>query len=712
MPYRRDIDGLRAIAVLSVILSHAGFEQFKAGIVGVDMFFVISGFLITGIILGQQQRGEFRLRDFYERRARRILPALALILVCTTVAAWLFQLPWELTRFGQSLVSVVTFSSNIYFYLTTNYFSPSAETQPLIHTWSLAVEEQFYVLYPLLLIALHRFSRRTIFNSLVSLLLASSVLWVLVHDVNAPFAFYMLPTRGWQLLLGAVVAVRMSQQATMSAPHEAGVGALSLVGLLLLAIAVTGTASNGMNQHGVLLQSTLATVGTGLVLAFGRAGNLTFLVLSTRPLAFIGLISYSAYLWHQPVFALARQLSQSEPSTPTMIGLIGFVFLLATISWKYIEIPFRRPAKASLRQMAWTLLPALGLCLCFGLMAHARKGELWRHPTELAQVFKALNVSLNCSEKQKFENPSGLACRIGTRSTPPRTAIWGDSHARALAQGIQALQSPPRKSIMVYTMSGCAPVIGEHRPTDTNDDIDCRNFNQRVLREITAGSIATVVLVARWATSIEPPYLDQETWVTGLDGARLEKRPKAMMVSTELEKARYLESDLRQTAKALLARNKKVALLLPWPEMPWDVPGRAFNQMRLSKPDELVLNPPILARQAVNSRQARTRDVIMGLAAELQIPTIDPLLVLCDEIACQTGLGKDLWYWDDDHLSVTGISRLFQLKIIRELFASPADTTTELDPIADALVTELKGLDSSSFQYRLIKTGGVSSLLR
>lgn len=359
--YRPEIDGLRALAVLPVLAFHAGFDAFGGGFVGVDVFFVISGYLITGILLKELDAGRFSLLSFYERRARRILPALiAVMLVCLPAAA-LLLLPRDLEDFTQSLVAVASFSSNILFWLESGYFDRTAELKPLLHTWSLAVEEQFYILFPLLLLALWQAPRVRLLAVLglafgVSLGLAE---WGARAFPSA--AFYLLPTRAWELLLGVFCAIWLHHRGTSFAPG-AGVQVLGLAGLALIAAAVLlfdhDTRFPGM-------PALLPTVGTGLIILCAVPGTLVHALLRQRLLVGIGLISYSAYLWHQPLFAFVRYASPEEPAPLLMGALLLAVLPLAWVSWRFIEHPFRHPgrisARAVLRGGALAGIACLGL---------------------------------------------------------------------------------------------------------------------------------------------------------------------------------------------------------------------------------------------------------------------------------------------------------------------------------------------------------------
>ncbi len=300
MKYRREIDGLRALAVLPVILFHAGIQGFSGGYVGVDVFFVISGYLITSIILAEREAGSFTLAGFYERRARRILPALYVMAAACIPFAYLWMLPGDLVEFSQSLMAVAAFASNILFWRQTDYFAAATQLKPLLHTWSLAVEEQYYMVFPLLLLAAWRFGRRKLLALLATALLISLAVaqWGVTHRPAA--TFYLLPTRGWELLVGALAAFYLSgRRPEVDRWRELKASA----GVALIAYGVfmfgEGTPFPGLN-------ALVPTAGAVLIILFADAGTYVGKLLGSRAFVGIGLVSYSAYLWHQPILAFAK----------------------------------------------------------------------------------------------------------------------------------------------------------------------------------------------------------------------------------------------------------------------------------------------------------------------------------------------------------------------------------------------------------------------
>ncbi|MCC6242660.1 MAG: acyltransferase [Gemmatimonadaceae bacterium] len=346
MVYRREVDGLRAIAVLPVILFHAGIPAFRGGFVGVDVFFVISGYLITSILLAELREGAFSILRFYERRARRILPALFVVMLTCVPVAWLLLPAYDLVSFSKSLAAVSTFSSNLFFWGEGGYFETATELKPLLHTWSLSVEEQYYVFFPPFLMAFWRLRQRRLVILLVALFGISITLaeWASTRRPSA--AFFLLPTRGWEILLGAFAAFhlvdRLPVRESRIVDELAGWTGLGLVAFAIF----TFTARTPFPG----LYALVPTVGTVLIILFASEHTLIGRVLGNPLLVGVGLVSYSAYLWHQPLLAFSRyrvpELGSSE-----VAGLIAAVFVLATLTWRYVETPLRSKSSLSRRSL-------------------------------------------------------------------------------------------------------------------------------------------------------------------------------------------------------------------------------------------------------------------------------------------------------------------------------------------------------------------------
>lgn len=385
--YRPEIDGLRALAVIPVILFHAGFTAFNGGYVGVDVFFVISGFLITRIILNEINENTFTFMDFYERRARRIMPALFSVMFFSFIAAWFTLNSSMMKSFCQSILYVLAFISNIFFCNQGNdYFAGNSELMPLLHTWSLAVEEQFYIFFPIFLIVMIRFKKSLLFASLCIITAVSLIASEWGINNKPVFTFYMLPTRMWELTIGSLIAyLSLKDKNVLSKITQSLVAcqALSLLGLILILSSIF-TFSKETPFPG--LTALPSTVGTALIIISANSKTLVGKLLSLKPFVFIGLLSYSAYLWHQPILAYARILSYEEIKAPTTLSLIALTFVLSYLTWKYIETPFRNKKRFT-RTQIFTLT---GLCSVIffvaGGLGHYKEGFKTRYAVTKFQI--------------------------------------------------------------------------------------------------------------------------------------------------------------------------------------------------------------------------------------------------------------------------------------------------------------------------------------
>ncbi len=390
MDYRREIDGFRAIAVLPVMLFHAGFDWCPGGYLGVDVFFVISGYLITSIILHEIRAGTFSLLRFYERRARRILPALLLVMAISLPLSWHFMLPDDFENFGQSLAATALFGNNVLLWLTSGYFALANDFKPLMHTWSLGVEEQFYLLFPALVLALGGASRRRLVVAISGLAMLSLALAQRL-GADAPIAAYLLlPTRVWQLMLGALAAL-LHIHGRADVASRPVVEALSLVGF---GAVVAAFVLHSAESARLLVPALVAASGAILVILFASPSTMVGRFLASGWLVGLGLISYSAYLWHQPLFAFARLASLEEPSRWLFSGLIVTALALAALTWRFVERPFRnrqtiaaKPALLSIGILSSTLAG-------IGIAIHANAGFV-RSWKELEVDIRSADLRLN-----------------------------------------------------------------------------------------------------------------------------------------------------------------------------------------------------------------------------------------------------------------------------------------------------------------------------
>ncbi|MEP6834586.1 MAG: acyltransferase family protein [Gemmatimonas sp.] len=372
MKYRKEVDGLRAVAVVPVILYHAGWSFFSGGYVGVDIFFVISGFLITSIILDEIRSGTFSYRRFYARRARRLLPALcAVLLFCIPVALALLG-PQALDSFAKGLVAVFTMTANILFWKQTDYFAADAGLNPILHFWSLSVEEQYYVVFPIVCVFLHKMAQKSFTAILLAALIASFVLAEWATHTHASVAFYFLPTRSWELLLGALLATPKLTQfcAEFSSRRKAAAQFLGVFGIVLIlySIAIYNKATPFPGVYALV-----PTIGSVLILAFARQGSLAAKVLGWKPFVGIGLISYSAYLWHQPILTFSEIFHGEKLPFQYTSVLVPLCLIVAYFSWRFVEVPLRKPSSRGALAQAFVLIP-IPLIVAVGIAGVATHG--------------------------------------------------------------------------------------------------------------------------------------------------------------------------------------------------------------------------------------------------------------------------------------------------------------------------------------------------
>lgn len=393
MKYRSEIDGLRALAVVPVILFHAGFGLFSGGFLGVDVFFVISGYLITSIILNEKQAGTFSLVGFYTRRARRILPALYFMLSITFALAVLIMLPFQLKEFGQSVISTSLFSTNIFFWLRTDYWAQSAELTPLLHIWSLGVEEQFYFFFPLLVMLFNRPQLAIIFWTILILSFLGMLYARAIGDVSE--AFYLLPFRAWELIAGAI-AVLLTNKIFLG-------DRLSnwLHSIALLALFISFTLFSANTNPAILYSVPVAA--TFLIVAIPEKSGMSSYILKNSSFVYIGLISYSLYLFHQPIFALTRIATFGELSLSNIFVCLIVTFVMAAISYRFIEAPFRRRSTVSDRLILVLAILVITIFMALGVILHFTNGLKDYKLSKMNSETQVLFAKFELAQKDRME---------------------------------------------------------------------------------------------------------------------------------------------------------------------------------------------------------------------------------------------------------------------------------------------------------------------
>jgi peptidoglycan/LPS O-acetylase OafA/YrhL len=402
LKYRKEIDGLRAIAILPVIWLHSGLPYLTGGFLGVDVFFVISGFLITSILLKEFDASNFSLVKFYERRARRILPALLVVIIVTSIIVPLVSgSPKFIGDYGASVLSTIFFGSNIYFWQTSGYFGSASELSPMLHTWSLAVEEQYYIFFPLLMMVIFSFGKKVIISTLILIAIVSLLIseW---GAINSPIGnFYLLPSRAWELMAGALSATMYLNHYLVKIRTKFS-SYLSGIGILFILISYFLFTPSTLHPTSLTI---LPVLGTVLVLLFSQQGNFVGKVLSIKFLSMVGLISYSLYLWHQPVLALMKK-SYSIHLEPTQILIsIILTFSLSYLSWKYVENPFRNKQKFSQNKIfKLSLASIVTVSLCALLFKQNLYIQKIIFPEKMARFEKILEAEESHTNQVMFDD--------------------------------------------------------------------------------------------------------------------------------------------------------------------------------------------------------------------------------------------------------------------------------------------------------------------
>jgi peptidoglycan/LPS O-acetylase OafA/YrhL len=637
--YRPDIDGLRAIAVMSVVLCHAGTQSISGGFIGVDIFFVISGFLITSIITTEIRQGSFTLVNFYERRIRRIFPALFVMLAFSSAIAYIIFMPKEIEGFGKSLIAATLSVSNIFFWTQVSYFDSSAELKPLLHTWSLGVEEQFYIFFPVFLIVVFRYLKQQVVTLilLVSLLSFFASLWAVEHETSK--AFYLAHLRAWELAIGALLA--LGTIPVVEHRYNREIIALIGTGLMLWGLITfnSQTAFPG-------LSALIPCVGAALVIHAGSSGkSIVSSLLSWQPLVFIGLISYPLYLWHWPLLVFVKYYV-IKPLTNLQVMATLLISLMAAIgTWHFIEKPFRKNGKKAARM---TVFISAGISILiatlFGLAIVLSKGLPSRISDEALMLASGASdiseVTNTCMEKNRKWKKGDIHCYIGADNSAPSFIVLGDSHAGALMPGIDLSAKRLGTKGINAAVTGCPPLDGVIRMDGFSEG--CAEFRNEmfVLIESTP-AIKKVVLIARWAVNAE-----------GTRYGKDDPGPSPVLIDEKNQNVgnhAVFSAGLLRTMDRLNKANKEIYIVLPVPEVGWNVPS--VSARKLLSSNDIDIRPKTID---FHKRNMYISEVINKLVSDQKVTAIKPELALCHNGFCSIIIGGKSLYSDDDHLSVFG----------------------------------------------------------
>lgn len=656
--YRPDIDGLRSIAVLGVVLYHFDVRGFSGGYVGVDVFFVISGFLIGRSIISEMRAGDYSLIRFYERRIRRLYPAFLFVAAVSVVVFYFLLLPWELMRFGRSLVAAVFYISNIAFYKDSGYFDASALDKPLLHTWSLSVEEQFYIAFPVLVYCAVRWRAAAL--PLVVLLAALfsfvAAQWTLPRDASA--AFYLFPYRAWELLTGVGLTVLVDRNLPkwIDKLREP----IAIIGLVIIVAPIL------LYTHDTPFPALAALppcLGSAMVILCGSGGTtLANRLLATRLPVFVGLVSYSLYLWHWPVLVgLSYYFGELNP----ILSVVGIAVSLAAaaFSWRFVERPPRRKGFLS-RGRLFASAAMLSLVLAsIGFLFYRTDGLPGRFGKNDDALILAsgdfVQTGGTCFEADNSVYPGLAYCRLGAPSAPVTFFVWGDSHGRAYRDGIDQLARELGTAGILVWAGGCPPLFdtGKHEIFDSGKEaIECRRQNQGVPGLLArTPALRTAILIGRWAYYTEGTGTgrDLKNRVTLIDPNG--RTPASMHAQRQLFKDRFTDTVARLRKAGL-----RVFVLEQTPEFPQSnssIIARGLISGRLTQADAARMTQVSVGE--VDRRQAAAETLFESAAKRGEITILRTHSLYCGPKICSSWGDNAPELFDNNHVTVT-TSRRFR----------------------------------------------------
>lgn len=667
MKYRSEIDGLRALAVLPVILFHAGFGLFGGGFVGVDVFFVISGYLITTIIISEMQNDKFSIINFYERRARRILPALFFVMLVSIPFAWFFLNPFDLKDFAESLIAVSFFSSNILFWLESGYFDTAAELKPLLHTWSLAVEEQYYIIFPIFLIITWKLGIRWILVILliIFILSLSAAQW---GAYNSPSAnFYLLPTRGWELLVGVFTAFYLKYKSYFKSYTLNEFLSLSGFGMVAYSILIFDKTTPFPSIYALM-----PTIGTGLIILCAVPKTIVHKLLSLKLIVGIGLISYSAYLWHQPILAFARHMSIDEVSDVLLLILCLLSLIAGWFSWRFVEKPFRDKAKFNRKQIFIFSLSGILFFSCMGVF-FANDNVRFNAPSSLSGIkYSSLRDKIStigqiCNSEDIYHESAFNYCEIGSKKSNYSVIIFGDSHLEAIQYVLdEKFKELGIRGIYIKEIKAeseiCETTIFTFNSNKNFSDtfLKCENSYQSALESFSDSEF--LILLSRWSmkyffegSEIKTPHFENKA-------LNCIERDIPYMTYIPFGKNVWKEANEKNMALSInnllkLSTSKiKTILVYPIPEIGCDpFKFNMFNKRLTGKRLE-TLSFPVSEYDKRNKFVINNFDNFVSNNKDLIIP-IRPKNLFCkhkNNKNCIIIENSMPLYLDDDHVSDIG----------------------------------------------------------
>lgn len=649
MKYRADVDGLRAIAVLSVVFYHAFPKMIPGGFIGVDIFFVLSGFLISGILFNQIKNGSIHWTQFYLKRIKRIFPALLLTLLSTTIVGYFLLFPVEFENLGKHVLGSSLFINNFVLWNEAGYFDKASELKPLLHLWSLGIEEQFYLIWPVLIffiwkLRLHPLIVLIIF-SVISF--AMNLAWVNHHHVSA---FYFPISRFWELALGGILAYMTFKNkkwmSTFHGNHLITSNLLSSIALIYLMISIFFFSDQLAYPGWVAILPTLCT----LTLLFTHDSWVNRKILSFQTMTFIGLISYPLYLWHWELLSFARIVYAGTVSYELTAFLVILSFALAWFTYQLLEKPIRFSITAEKhpRYIASILCGGLAIVGLSGFVIQNNHGlknrEIaWQHDTLLNDMHgfdKFRKQAITCRLITKNKDLKKISWCLQNKKGQPQKVIWGDSHAEHLFPGI--LKSDKETNWLLLEQSGCPPLLNVASYWQGSSDT-CKKANNLILKTIIeTPSIDTVILA-----SLGSFYISNQNYAAASQGNFVASRHFLKTSNAKKSKRDIFYDGLNETISALKKAGKKVILFQDIPEIPFMPESCVYRPLAPRK-------SCFITKEEVIARQNEYVSLLQRVKIKQNIPLFNPINIVCNETNCPLMKNHHLIYRDSHHLSIAG----------------------------------------------------------
>jgi len=662
--YKPHIDGLRALAILPVIFFHADFKLFNGGYVGVDIFFVISGYLITNIIIRDLSKKKFNLKNFYLRRARRILPALLFVTTVSLLISLVLMSNEQLKFFSKQIISVILFYSNFFFWRNTGYFDPNSELQPLLHTWSLGVEEQFYIFFPIFLIFIwNYFSKKVviifIILSFLSLLLSQIGGNFKIQNFSSEIPFLVLPFeffwqagsanfflpfgRIWELLAGSLISILIRKKKISDKKLN---NYFTFLGVILILISIFTFSENIQYPS---IYTILPVAGTSLLIVFSTYSTFTYKILSFKPLVFFGLISFSLYLWHQPLLAFNRIYYGIDLGFYHKVIIIFITFIFSILTWKFIEQPFKDKKKINNHKFIIILFSSSFMLLLLSILILSSKINSIQKP-----------LPKNISNTMTKENPKNCFdldyahlqnkkwyCEIGANSEEISFAIIGDSHALALKPAFDKAGITKNKKGIFTGFSGCPSLLGINSLRADLQIKNCKLLNEKMFNFVKNNKIEKIFLVSRWSYYTVGNHSKTNFNLIFKDGYSF---------SNKIISKNSVIFGIENTLKRYKDLNTKVVFIHQVPEQVYH-PEYAY-QKSLDKNNEIDMKK--LSSFAVDyTKHTQQQKFIIKNLNKINneftnLKEIDFDNIFCNNLKCSLGGNDSSYYADKNHLSING----------------------------------------------------------